>query len=713
MSARLLPRYYWYQAVSTATLFQAVFFVYYGERAGLSVATVLALQSFNTGLRAALDLPFGALADRVSRRLCLTGASFAVLAGAARAAGVAVAARGVPGGGAVRGGGGAALGRGLGVALRHPACRRPPRALSARRESRAGDGLARLGRRRRGGRRCSPASISRCRTWPRCSPRRPARRWRGRWTSGGRPSTSRPAARPHARRCGSPGAPRHPLDARRRRARGHRVARLLLPPAALPPCCGVPLALFGVVFAVTKLVTAVVAAAAHRIDAAARPARRRRRSWPRCRRAGSAPWRWCSGPRGALLILSRGLLDGLWMPLVNVYMNRLVESRVRATMLSLQSVLARLVLSATLAALGVATAQLGLGATLALAARWSRSPARRFCSCRREPPHRSRVAHARSNPSAALRPATSRRGDAKHPPRVAEMPEPERHSISRVPAHALDLRRRRGAVHPSIHDMPEGPMSQTPRRTDPFQRTSGQGSLLDSPRQDRRLGLRALRDGHALGILRAPAQGRSRPLLRGERLRPLLVGHALRGHRHGREEPRDLLVGAQHRGGGSRSRLPGGGRVHHDGRAAARRPPQGGPARRIAAQPDLPRAADPRARDRDPGAAAGRRDLRLGRPRLHRAHDGHAGDAVRLPLRGAPQAHVLVGHGHGSPEQVGAVAATEEERRAALMECLETFTGALEGARGQAPAGAHGLHHGARERRGDPRTRARWSISGR
>ena len=59
VSERLLRRYYGYQAVSAATFFQAVFFVYYGERAGLSLATILALQSFNTGLRAALDLPFG------------------------------------------------------------------------------------------------------------------------------------------------------------------------------------------------------------------------------------------------------------------------------------------------------------------------------------------------------------------------------------------------------------------------------------------------------------------------------------------------------------------------------------------------------------------------------------------------------------------------------------------------------------------------------
>jgi hypothetical protein len=56
------------------------------------------------------------------------------------------------------------------------------------------------------------------------------------------------------------------------------------------------------------------------------------------------------------------------MPLVNVYMNRLVDSRLRATMLSLQSVLARLGLSAALAALGVATAAWGLWITLAVVA---------------------------------------------------------------------------------------------------------------------------------------------------------------------------------------------------------------------------------------------------------------------------------------------------------------------------------------------------------
>jgi hypothetical protein len=49
-------------------------------------------------------------------------------------------------------------------------------------------------------------------------------------------------------------------------------------------------------------------------------------------------------------------------------MNRLVDSRLRATMLSLQSVLARLCLSAALAALGAAIARLGLSATLGIVA---------------------------------------------------------------------------------------------------------------------------------------------------------------------------------------------------------------------------------------------------------------------------------------------------------------------------------------------------------
>jgi hypothetical protein len=56
------------------------------------------------------------------------------------------------------------------------------------------------------------------------------------------------------------------------------------------------------------------------------------------------------------------------VPLVNVYMNRLTDSRLRATMLSAQSLAARLALGATVALLGVGTARVGLAATLGMAA---------------------------------------------------------------------------------------------------------------------------------------------------------------------------------------------------------------------------------------------------------------------------------------------------------------------------------------------------------
>ena len=45
-------------------------------------------------------------------------------------------------------------------------------------------------------------------------------------------------------------------------------------------------------------------------------------------------------------------------------------------------------------------------------------------------------------------------------------------------------------------------------------------------------------------------------------------------------------------------------------------------------------------------ALAPQRDLRLGGQGLDRAHDHDAGDAVRLPLGGAAQAHLLVGRRH-------------------------------------------------------------------
>src|SRR5690349_10339967 len=66
-----LAPYFVYQALANTTFFQAVFFVFYQQRAGLSLSTVLWVQTYFTALRAALDVPFGILADRTSRRLCL------------------------------------------------------------------------------------------------------------------------------------------------------------------------------------------------------------------------------------------------------------------------------------------------------------------------------------------------------------------------------------------------------------------------------------------------------------------------------------------------------------------------------------------------------------------------------------------------------------------------------------------------------------------
>jgi hypothetical protein len=74
------------------------------------------------------------------------------------------------------------------------------------------------------------------------------------------------------------------------------------------------------------------------------------------------------GLAGALIVLLRGILDGLWMPLTNVWVNGLVPSALRATALSLQSLVSRLALAAVIALAGVGTARVGLGATLALAA---------------------------------------------------------------------------------------------------------------------------------------------------------------------------------------------------------------------------------------------------------------------------------------------------------------------------------------------------------
>jgi hypothetical protein len=134
---------------------------------------------------------------------------------------------------------------------------------------------------------------------------------------------------------------------------------------------GVPVGAFGIVFAATKLVTATIATRAARIDAALGV----RGTTLVMAGAGilgltgmSVAMSVGATATGAALVLTRGALDGLWMPLTNVYVNRLVPSALRATLLSLQSLVARLALAAVIALAGVATARVGLSTTLALAA---------------------------------------------------------------------------------------------------------------------------------------------------------------------------------------------------------------------------------------------------------------------------------------------------------------------------------------------------------
>ena len=191
-----------------------------------------------------------------------------------------------------------------------------------------------------------------------------------------------------------------------------------------------------------------------------------------------------------------------------------------------------------------------------------------------------------------------------------------------------------------------------------------------------------LRQGRAGALLRRRARGR--------RIRALLVGDeatttSSRSRRTPRPSPRarSIVVGDPD------PEFPLAGRLHHHGRGRATTPTArwSSPSPRPATCKP-PRAADPRARDRDPGRPPRGRDLRLGRPRLHRAHDRHAGDALRLPVGGATQAHLLVRHGHRQGRSRSApIGVTEEERQEALKECLDVFTGLWKRARGQAGRG--------------------------
>ena len=121
--------------------------------------------------------------------------------------------------------------------------------------------------------------------------------------------------------------------------------------------------MFGVVFAGTKLVTAIVANGAHRVDGVLGE-RGTASVMVALSAVGLGGMALATGPLGAIWILTRGLLDGLWMPLSNIWVNRRVESRLRATTLSLQSVVGRIVLAAVLGLMGLITAGTSVGMLL-------------------------------------------------------------------------------------------------------------------------------------------------------------------------------------------------------------------------------------------------------------------------------------------------------------------------------------------------------------
>jgi MFS family permease len=363
---RLRP-FYVHQASANCLFFQPIFFVFYEHAIGMSVPAILWLQAYNLGLRALLELPLGALADRWSRRGCLVASGIAVAAGAAvllvvpSLAAAIVAETAFSAANALRSGADSAL---LYDALaREELLSRYPEAEGRMRA------MASLG---------AGATAVVGGVMAAMDPRLPY---------AAAVVTSLVAALVAVRLPEH----RHPAHDDRQRQRLMREAlrvartdagvRWTIALAILTVvsshvyyflqqpylgAIGVPVWAFGIVFAATKLVTAATAAAAHRLDATLAP-RRAATVMLLVPALGLAAMAGVHRPLGALLVVSRGLLDGLWEPLLNVYMNRLAPSRLRATLLSLQNLSARLALSLTLAVLGVVTGAIGVHGTLAAA----------------------------------------------------------------------------------------------------------------------------------------------------------------------------------------------------------------------------------------------------------------------------------------------------------------------------------------------------------
>lgn len=365
--SRLIRAYYWYQAAANCVFFWPVFFLYYEQRAGLDVPTILRLQSYAVFVRAVLDVPFGALADRWSRRRCLEASSacfalgslgllvlptlaMAILAETAFASAAALKS----------GADSAFLFDALssaGALDRYPQTEGRGQATS----SLASGATAVAG----GFLAASDLRLPYVATL--------AAALAGVVVAarlGGEETRRRLHARPGTLVVAAVRAARAPavawaIAAAAMAVTGSHVYFYFQQPWLHD--LGVPVAAFGVVFAATKLVTALVAALAHRVDAGA-GMRGTVALMAVVPAVGLGAMSAAHDPAAAALPLTRGVLDGLWQPLANVWMNRLVDSDSRATTLSLQSLVARLLLAAALAVLGGATARFGLRGALAVAA---------------------------------------------------------------------------------------------------------------------------------------------------------------------------------------------------------------------------------------------------------------------------------------------------------------------------------------------------------
>ena len=365
---RVLASFYRYQAMASCVFFAPIFYVYYEQRIGLALPTILGVQSYYLAVRALLDLPLGALADRWSRPACLAAYAFCHMAGSALLlawpsfATVIAAETLFATGGAFRSGADSAfLFDALQAAGRldlYPQAESRAQAvisIAVAATAVVGGLLAAIDLRLPYVATLLAAAASAAFALAFAEPGAHASH---RASIG---ELVRDAGRLAARSA----AVRWVMALAAFAVVSSHVYYYLQQPYLL--ALGVPLALFGLVFAATKVVTALVASGAHRADVRAGP-RATVAVMAATPALGLGAMSLATSPRGAVLLLTRGVLDGLWMPLLNVYMNRLVESRVRATMLSAQSLVARLALAGTIALLGVGSARIGLGATLAVAA---------------------------------------------------------------------------------------------------------------------------------------------------------------------------------------------------------------------------------------------------------------------------------------------------------------------------------------------------------